>query len=171
MWVYTKAVLCDEQGPPPDDLRRILTSISECVCWVCADALREHEWVTETNVLWKENEILEALNCDLDVPCSLQWQLLWFSSPSRLNRKFANDGTKIAKYREAVNMAIEITLTAPFERLHTPRTCLLRTAGVVLYNSHDKDWNDEEEMKGWGLGEFPHLLPHDTVSDDELSDV
>ena len=53
---------------------------------------------------------------------------LWFSSPSRLNRKFANDGTKIAKYRETVYMATEITLTAPFQGLHTPRTCLLRAA-------------------------------------------
>ena len=42
---------------------------------------------------------------DLDVPFPLQWELLWFSSPSRLNRKFANVGTKIAKYRETVNMA------------------------------------------------------------------
>ena len=127
--------------------------------------------MTELNVLWKENEILEALNYDLDVPCSLQWGLLWFSSPSRLNRKFANDGTKIARYHEAFDMAIEITFTAPFEGLHTPRTCLLRTVGVVLYRSPDKDWNDEEEMKGWGLGELLCVLPYDKVSDDDLSDV
>ena len=107
----------------------------------------------------EENEILEALNHDLDVPCPLQWGLLWFSSPSRLNRTFANAGTKIAKYRETVNMAIEITLTEPFEGLHTPRTCLLRTVGEVRCNSPGRDWNDEEEMKGWCLGECPHLMP------------
>ena len=96
---------------------------------------------------------------------------MWFSSPSRLNRKVENDSTKIARYHEAVNMEIEITFTAPFEGLHTPRTCLLRTIGVVLYKSPDKDWNDEEEMKGWRLEEFPYLLPNDNVSDDDLSDV
>ena len=64
-------------------------------------------------------------------------------------RKFANDGTKNAKYHEAVSMAIEITFTTPSEGLHTPRTCLLRYVGVFLYRSPDKDWNDEEEMKGW----------------------
>ena len=77
---------------------------------------------------------LEALNCDLDVPCPLQWRLLWFFSPSRLNQRFTNDdGTNIAKYHEAVNMAIEITFKMPFEGLHTPRTVLLTSVGVILY--------------------------------------
>ena len=83
----------------------------------------------------------------------------------------SDDGVKIAKYRETVNMAIEITLTEPFDGLHTSRTCSLRAVSVLLCNSPDKDWNDEEEMKGWGLGECPPLLPYDNVSDDDLSDV
>ena len=145
---------CATDKTPLEDLRRVLGIISEHVSWVCEDALWEHE----SDVLWKENEILEALNCDFDVPSPLHWGLLWFSSPSRLNRKFANHGTKIARYHEAVNKAISIRLTAPLEGLHTPRTCLLRIVGVVLYKLFDKEWNDEEEMKGWGLGEFPHLL-------------
>ena len=45
-------------------------------------------------------------------------------------------------------MAIEITFTMPFEGVLTPRTCLLRSVGVVLYRSPDKDWNVEEEMNG-----------------------
>ena len=40
--------------------------------------------------------------------CLLQWRLL-------------NDGTKIAKYRETVNMAIEITFNVPFDGLRTLR--------------------------------------------------
>ena len=69
MWVCTKTVLCDGQGPTPEDLRRILVIIRECVRWVCEDALLEHEWV---NVMLKEKEILEALSYDLDVPCPPQ---------------------------------------------------------------------------------------------------
>ena len=125
--------------------------------------------VTELNVLWKEKDILEALTYDPDVPCSLQCGLLW-SSPSRLSQRFSNDGTNIAKYHDAGNMSIEITFTMPFEGLHTP-ACLLRSVGVVLYRSPDRDWNDDEEMKGWGVGEFPCLLPFGSVSDDDLSDV
>ena len=36
---------------------------------------------------------------------------LWFASPSRLNQRLANNGTQIAKYHEAVNMASEATFT------------------------------------------------------------
>ena len=126
---------CDGQGPTQEDLRQRLSTIVECVSWVCEDALWEHEWVTQLNVIQKENKILEALNYCLDVPCSIQWGLLWFFSPSRLNQKYTNYGTKIAKYHEAVNMAIEIAFTMPFEGVHSPRTCLLSTVGVVLYKS------------------------------------
>ena len=129
MWIYTEAILCDGHRRPLQDPRQMLVIIMECVSWVCEDALWEHEWVTEPNVLWKENDMLEELNCDLDVPCPLQWGLLWFFSPSRLNRKFEHDGTIIAKYRETVNMSIEITLTAPFDGL---RTCSLRAESVLL---------------------------------------
>ena len=75
MWIHTKAVLCDGHRRPPQDLRQMLVIVMECVRWVCKDALWEHEWVTEPNVLWKENDILEALNYDLDVLCPLQWGL------------------------------------------------------------------------------------------------
>ena len=45
----------------------------ESVRWVTEDCLREHECVTEPSVLLKENDILETLNYDIDVPCPLQW--------------------------------------------------------------------------------------------------
>ena len=91
---------------------------------------------------------------------------LWFSSPSRVNQTFTNNGTQIAKYHEAV-----ATVTMPFEGLHTPRMCLLRSVSVVLYTSPDKDWNVEEEMKGWGLGEWPCLPSYDNDWNDDISDA
>ena len=60
-------------GCPPLELRQMLKIIMESVSWVTEDFLWEHEWVTETNVVLKENGILEALNYDIDVPCPLQW--------------------------------------------------------------------------------------------------
>ena len=130
-----------------ENLKRKLSTIMESVSWVFENASKTHGSVTELNVTLKENEILMALNYDLDVPCVFQWGPLCFSSPSRLNHRFANNGSKIAKYHEADNMAIEATFTMPFEGLHTPRTCLLRSVSAP-----DKDWNVEEEMTGWGLG-------------------
>ena len=119
----------------------------------------------------KENEILEALNYDNDVPCVIQSRMLWFSSPSRLNQRFTDCGAKVAQYHEKVNMASEATFTMPFEGSHTPRTCLLRSVSVVLYRSPDKDWHFDEEMKGWRLGECPCLPFNDGDWDDDISDA
>ena len=146
------------QGPTQEILRRKLSTIMKCVSWVFDDALKDHEWVTELSVILKENEMLAALNCDLDVPCVIRRRLLWFSSPSRRHQTFTNNGTKIAKCHEATNMVIEATFIMSSEGLHTPRTFLLRSISVVLYRSPDKDWNVEEEMKGWGLGESVSAL-------------
>ena len=99
------------------------------------------------------------MNYDIDVPCPLQWGLLWFSAPSSLDRKFANNGTKIAKFQETVNMAIEITFNVPFDGVYTPRTCLLRAVSVLLSNAPDRDWDLDEELRVWGLGEYPLLPP------------
>ena len=83
---------------------------------------------------------------------------LWFSAPSSLNRKFANNGTKVEKLRETVNKAIEITFDVPVDGVHTPRTCSLRAVSILLNYAPDRDWDHYEEMRGWGLGENP-LLP------------
>ena len=34
-----------------------------------------------------------------------QWGLLWFSAPTKLNRKFVNNGTTAAKFRGTVSTA------------------------------------------------------------------
>ena len=85
--------LCDGRGRPPLDLRQLLRIIMESASWETEDFQWEHELVTELNVLWNGNDILEALNYDIDVPCPLQWGLLCFSAPSNPNRKFTNNGT------------------------------------------------------------------------------
>ena len=81
-------------------------------------------------------------------------------SPHRqsLNRKFANNGTNVEKIRETVNKAIEITLDVSVDGVHTPRAYLLRAASTLLSCAPDRDWDLDEEMRRWGLGENP-LLP------------
>ena len=82
----------------------MLQIIMECVSWVREDFL----WEGRKTTFWKQIMTL------MYPACPLQWGLQWFSSPSRLKRKFANNGTKVEKYRETVNMAIEITFNVPF---------------------------------------------------------
>ena len=55
--------------------------------------------------------------------------MLWCSAPTNLNRKFVYNGTKVAKFRDAVNSAIELTCNIAFDGAHTPRACFF-TGGV-----------------------------------------
>ena len=132
MWLYTEAVLCDGRGRPPQDLRQMLQIIKECVLWVSEDFLWEHESVTEANFLWKENDILEALNYYIDAPCPLQG--VFCGSPHRRVQNIE----KLSTWR----LRSHITC---------PRTCLLRAVSVLLCNSPDKDWNHEEDLKECGF--------------------
>ena len=119
MWIYTKAVLCDgRRRDPPQDLQPKLGIVVESVSCVTEDPLWEHEWITETNVTLTENVILEALNYGIDVPCPLQWGLLWFSAPTNLNRKFVNGGVKVAEFWDTVSSAIELTCNIAFDGAH-----------------------------------------------------
>ena len=93
-----------------------------------------------------------------------------FSAPSNLNLKFVNNGTKVAKFRETVNNAIEKIFSITFDGVHTPRACLLRSVSILLSYSPDRDWDLEEEMKGWCVGESP-LLPPYAVGGNALADA
>ena len=48
--------------------------------------------------------------------------------------------------------------------------CLLRSMSTVLCRSLERDWDVNREMKGWRVGEWLVLLPHDGDSEDDLSD-
>ena len=56
-------------------------SIMEAVNWVCDDALDDHVWVLELTISCQETQVLEAPDDDIEVPCFVQWSMLWFSSP------------------------------------------------------------------------------------------
>ena len=150
MKIYTKAV-CNKKrcsGEPSLDLDFAQGIIGESVTWVTEVCLWEHEWIIGTDVTLKENEVLETLNYEIEVPCPLQSRLLWFSPPTNLDPKFMNNGTTIAKFRKIVNHAIELSCNIVLDRTHTPRALLVRTVTVLLCSAHDKDWNLKEEMQG-----------------------
>ena len=75
--------------------RRKLLSNMESVNWVCDVAMEGHEWVSEATVSMEEYGMLVALNYEIDVPCAVQWGLLWFSSPSRRNQRFADHDANV----------------------------------------------------------------------------
>ena len=62
-------------------------AVMEAIDWVCTRVQDNHGWMSEFSKIMRENKILEALNCVLDVRCTVQWEMLWYSSPT----SFSND--------------------------------------------------------------------------------
>ena len=94
---------------------------------------------------------------------------LWFSAPTDLNHKFVNNGTKIEKFREIVDHAIELSCNIVFDRTHTPRALFVRTVTVLVRRTHDKYWDVKEEMQSWDVDDerFAEL----TATDEETKRV
>ena len=83
----------------------------EAVNLVCDDALDDHVWENERTISCQEAKVLEVLGYDVAVPCVVQWRMLWFSSPTSVNRRFLNSGMIIEKCMEVIDLAIVTTFT------------------------------------------------------------
>ena len=57
-----------------------------------------------------------------------------------------NQGIKIAKYHEAVNMTIKYAISRPFGCIHTPRSCMLSTVAGALYKTPNRSWDGRWEV-------------------------
>ena len=90
MWICTKEALTGEQifhRVQEEYMRKRKISIMLCTNWVRAGAFVDHSWVSSRTIFQQEAEILSmALDNKIDVPCVVQWSLLWFSAPTDLDR-------------------------------------------------------------------------------------
>ena len=73
--------------------------------------------VSESTIALQEEEVMgRELDYENSVPCVVQWCMQWFSAPTLLNQTIGNQGIKIEKYHEAVNIAIPYAISRPFWR-------------------------------------------------------
>ena len=116
-----------------------MLSIMLCVKWVCAGTFDDNEWVSEgTNAEQEEEVIGRDLDCEICIPCAVQWSVLWFSAPTRLNQTLEGEEINIAKFHEVVDMAIAYAISMPFGGSHTPQTCMLTTVAAVLFRTPNR---------------------------------
>ena len=92
-----------------------------------------------------------ALDFKIDVPCVVQWSLLWFSALTNLNRIFGSD-LKIKESHEVVNSAIVDDIVRPFSGERTPKSCMLTSVVNVRENftPSSSDGDDDEEQSSNG---------------------
>ena len=130
-------------------LKKRMMSNMLCTNWVCAGTFVDHEQGQLSN---KRKKFLSMeLDFKIDVPCVVQWSLLWFSAPTDLNRNLGLE-LKIKKYHEGVNGAILNAAVRPFGGEHTPRSGMLTSVARVLHSTHRK-WRINQEMEGWRVRE------------------
>ena len=51
----------------------------------------------------QEAEVLESLQHDIEFPCVVQWEMLWFSAPTSLKNVWSNDGEILEFLHGATN--------------------------------------------------------------------
>ena len=95
MWIYTKGVLTEWRKPTPEMqeyLKLRMLSMVLCVNWVCAGAFDDHEGVSESTIAEQEEEVMgRELDYDICLPFVVQWSMLWFSAPTRLNQTLESE--------------------------------------------------------------------------------
>ena len=71
-------------------------------------------WVSQSTIDLNAEEVRGMeLGHEIGIPCVVQC-ILWFSAPTRLYGTLGTQGMKVAKYHEAVNMAIAYATSRPF---------------------------------------------------------
>ena len=67
----------------------------EAIKWSCNRVPPNREWVSEFSLMIHEHDILKRLKCDFDVPCTVQWSLVFRAYKDKLgfgdSRTYAGD--------------------------------------------------------------------------------
>ena len=157
MWTSNKAVI--RIGEKAHVCLQKIGKVLDAGGHQCIRVQENPEWISEFSLVVQEHTILEALNYDTDVPCVVQWRMLWYSAPSSFNHDLLND-VLLAKHNKAINMAIEAPFSFPLWRRHTRRSSFFEAQRLTMMHClQGCMWRPEREMKGWDLGGRPDLLP------------
>ena len=95
LWIFTKAIMLDGRrtnSAREEQVQRKMNSIIFAVNSVCQNSLGRHTCMSIETLLSQEAKTLEALSYDLEIPCVVQWAVLWFAAPSSLNNELINAG-------------------------------------------------------------------------------
>ena len=92
-------------------------SFVEAICSVCASI--------------QQDKILALLSYDIDLPCVVQWRLLWYSAPTSLKNDLLCDGVILERYNKTINKVTKSLFTF-FWRRHTPRFSFLVAQRLMM---------------------------------------
>ena len=117
-----------------------------------------------------EHDVLQKLSCYIDVPCIVQWVLLWYSAPSmgfpvvfcsyeNVDLVIANTGNYGRVLMKAWSRPSKFR-----SKTFPPRRCFLTAQGVVSKINQRIGWEQirpDNVIKGWKIGGQPEPLDED----------
>ena len=104
-------MVCNGQENMSEFRDKKRNSVMEAVNWSCSRVLANHEWVSEFYLIMREHDIHETLKFEIDVPCIVQWCLLWYSTLARANAELVHEG----RMAEMCSRVIDVALQSPFK--------------------------------------------------------
>ena len=109
------------------------------------------------------------LDFEIGIPCVVQWSMLWFPAPTRLNLTVGRQGLKIKKVLCGCQHGDYGCKFVTIWREHTPRSCMLASVANVPHETQKMGIN--KEMEGWMMEGSLELQPlADDVDSDEHCD-
>ena len=175
MWISTKAAISIRSK----DMKNFISQIhplTEAVNKTWDVLCGTHAWIQQDSMELQGSHTMKSLHYDTEVPCVMQWGLLWYSAPSHLNEILIKGGASQTCHDKTVRKATETSFTFPFEEWHMPRTTFLETQKkMMLQCVQGWAWRPERDMKGWYLGGRPDLFPEkegdDPIKDNDFEEI
>ena len=91
---------------------------------------------------------MKSLQYDIEVPCMMQWELLWYSAQSRLGPNWSLEDL------QKKTRATETVFATLFGKRHT----LERQTALMVQYMQGWAWRPDRDMMVWCLGGLPDLL-------------
>ena len=97
-------------SPRPGDLKNFIFTLhptTEAINKTWNVLHGTHEWLQQHSMELQECKNLKSLQFDIQVPCIMQWRLLWYSARSHLNEVLNKIGTLKKCYDKTIINAME----------------------------------------------------------------
>ena len=119
IWIYHQAVTCNGRRKREAYKDQKRNSVIEAMNWSRSTVLPGHKWASDLSLIMHQQDILQTLKFDIDVPRVVQCGLLWFF------RKLVTEGRMVEKYCLVVNVAQGTAFKFHTSETFSPRRFLL----------------------------------------------
>ena len=112
MWIFTK-VDVSQRSKDMGNFMFKFHSMTEAINKMWDFFFGTHKWMQKSFKEIQESKSMWFLQDDIEVPCMMQWKLVWYSAQSHLNRFLIRIGALRDCCDKAIIKAMETVLATP----------------------------------------------------------